>query len=445
MPLQTRLGRATAAFVLAALVGTACASSSKPSSTGGTTAAAAGTNSAAAAGTNSAAAGTSSTSAGGDASLLGPVNKASGTPVKVGLISDGKSDTIDDTPEISAAQASATYINDHRDGINGHPIDLVVCQTHQTPAGATECATQMVSDKVVAVLYGVSGQGASIYTGLAGSNIPLIALGTIEQNALLKPDAFALANLVASVIAGPAGVARAKGIKRAAVVVIDVPAASGPVKAIGGVFYKNAGVTLDVVTVPPGTADMTPEIQAELAKGPAQFAIVGDQGFCTSALKAIKTVGFTGSIVIIPECIDANTGASIPGGYEGMTLVTWNTSSDHTTSDYKLYAAVLNTYANGSPKGGVAPGGYMVVRALADVMANSTGDITAASVTSAFSSMPSPVAFQMGGDTTFQCGTKPVPIAPNICAGKILKGSVDAQGNGSNFQVLDTSDLTKLG
>jgi branched-chain amino acid transport system substrate-binding protein len=438
MPLQTRnLGRATAALVLAALIGTACASSSKPSSTGGSTATSAGTNSAPPA--------TNSASTGGAASLLGPANKATGTPVKVGLISDGKSDTIDDTPEITAAQASATYINDHRGGINGHPIDLVVCQTHQTPAGATDCATQMVGDKVVAVLYGVSGQGASIYTGLAGSNIPLIALGTIEQNALLKPGAFALANLLASVIAGPAGVAEAKGIKHAAVVVIDVPAASGPVKAIGGAFYKNAGVSLDVVTVPPGTADMTPEIQAELSKGPGQFAIVGDQGFCTSALKAIKTVGFTGSIVIIPECIDANTGASIPGGYAGMTLVTWNTSSDHTTADYKLYSAVMDTYANGAPKGGVAPGGYMVIRAFADVMDSTTGDITAASVTSAFSSMQSPIPFQMGGGTTFQCGTKPVPIAPNICASKILEGSVDAQGNGSNFQVLDTSGLTKLG
>ena len=67
-----------------------------------------------------------------------------------------------------------------------------------------------------------------------------------------------------------------------------------------------------------------------------------------------------------------------------MTLVTWNTSSDHTTPDYKLYSAVLDTYTNGTPKGGVAPGGYMVVRAFADVMAGTTGDITAASVTSTF-------------------------------------------------------------
>ncbi|HEX4863759.1 MAG TPA: ABC transporter substrate-binding protein [Acidimicrobiales bacterium] len=423
MSFHTRLGRATVTLVLAALVGSACGSSTKSSSTGVS----------------------KSTSAGSNASVLGRPNKAAGTPVKVGLISDGKSDTIDDTPEITAAQASTAYTNAYLGGVNGHPIDLLVCQTHQTPAGATDCATQMVNDKVVAVLYGVSGQGGSIFKGLQGSNIPLIALGTIDQDTLIKPGAFALANLVASVIAGPAGIARAKGIKHAAVVVIDVPAASGPVKALGGAFYKNAGVAVDVVTVPPGTADMTPQIQAELAKNPGQFAIVGDQGFCTSALKAIKTLGFTGPIVINPECIDTNTASSIPGGYAGITVATWNTSTDHTTPDYKLYSAVMDAYVNGSPKGGVAPGGYMVVRAFADVMGQTTGDITPAIVTSTFSSMPSPVAFQMGGGTTFQCGTKPVSFVPNVCAAKVLQGVLDAQGNSSNFQVLDTSDLTKLG
>jgi branched-chain amino acid transport system substrate-binding protein len=420
MQLHTRFGRVTAAFVFAALVGSACGSSTKSSSTG-------------------------ATSAGGAASLLGQPNKATGTPVKVGLISDGKSATIDDTSEISAAQASADYVNAYRGGIGGHPIDLVVCQTHQTPAGGIDCATQLVADKVVAVLYNVSGQGASIFKGLQGSNIPLIAIGTIDQDTLTKPGAFALANLVSSLIAGPAGIARSKGIKHAAVVVIDVPAASGPVKALGPAIYKNAGVSLDVVTVPPGTADMTPQIEAELAKKPGQFAIIGDQGFCTSALKAIKTLGFGGPIVINPECIAAGTAASIPGGYAGVTVTTWNSSTDHTTADYKLYSAVMDTYENGAPKGGVAPGGYMVIRAFADVLAKATGAITAASVTSAFSSMPSPIPFQMGGGTTFQCGTKPVAFLPNVCASQILEGPLDAQGNSSGFQVLDTLDLMKLG
>jgi branched-chain amino acid transport system substrate-binding protein len=379
------------------------------------------------------------------AAVLGSTNKATGTPVKVGLISDGKSDTIDNTPEIKAAQAAVQYVNQYKGGVAGHPIDLDVCETHQTPAGATDCATQMVNDKVAAVLYGVTGQGGSIYKGLQGSNIPLIAQGSIDQDTLTGQGSFALANLLSSVIAAPAGVAEGKGIKKAAIVVIDVPAASGPVKAIGPAFYKNAGIDADVVAIPPGTADMTPQIQAELAKNPGQFAVIGDSTFCTSALKAIKTVGFKGSIVINPECIGEKTGASIPGGYSGVVVTTWNTSSDHSTKDYKVYSAVLDKYAKGSSKGGTAPGGYMVIRSFADAMSKATGDIDAASVMSTFSSMASPVPFAMGGGTTFQCGTKPVAIAPNICGSQVLQGKLDKQGNGSNFKVLETADLTKLG
>jgi branched-chain amino acid transport system substrate-binding protein len=149
--------------------------------------------------------------------------------------------------------------------------------------------------------------------------------------------------------------------------------------------------------------------------------------------------------VINPECIGDNTGASIPGGYSGVVVTTWNTSSDHSTKDYKVYSAVLDKYAKGSSKGGTAPGGYMAVRSFADAMSKATGDINAASVLSTFSAMPSPVAFPMGGGTTFQCGTKPVAIAPNICASTVLQGKLDKQGNGSNFKVLETSDLTQIG
>lgn len=420
-PVRTRLlGRITLALLVAtALIASACGSDDTSSGT------------------------TSSTVERAD--VLGTANKATGTPVKVGLVSDGKSDTIDNTPEINAAKASAQYLNDYLGGIGGHPIDLEVCETHQTPAGATDCATKMVQANVVAVLYGVTGQGGSLFKGLEGSSIPLIALGSIDEDTLLKPGAFAIANLLASVIAGPAGVARSNGIKHAAVVVIDVPAASGPVTAIGSVFYKNAGVDLDVVTVPPGTADMTPQIQAALAKDPGQFAIIGDSSFCTSAIKAIKTLAFTGPVVVVPECVDDNTAASIPGGYDGMTVVAWNSSSDHTTKDYELYSAVLDEYAGGSPKGGVAPGGYMVVQAFAKVMDDVTGDITPAIVASTFSAMPAALEFPFSGGTSFQCGTAPVAIAPNICTSAILSGKLDEKGNGSDFEVLDTSDLTKLG
>jgi branched-chain amino acid transport system substrate-binding protein len=48
-------------------------------------------------------------------------------------------------------------------------------------------------------------------------------------------------------------------------VAIDVPAASGPTGTLDPPVFKNAGMTLDVVPVPPGTADMTPKCRPSWA------------------------------------------------------------------------------------------------------------------------------------------------------------------------------------
>src|SRR5439155_3074339 len=166
------LYRVLVVLVVAGIVASACGSSSKSSSSKPG----------------------SATTSGSSSAALGSEKKATGTPIKVGLISDGKSEAIDNTAEITAAKASAEYLNNYGGGVNGHPIDLVTCETHQTPSGATDCSTKMVDAKVVAVLYGVSGQGGSIFKGLEGSNIPLIAWASIDQDTLLKPGAFALTN-----------------------------------------------------------------------------------------------------------------------------------------------------------------------------------------------------------------------------------------------------------
>src|SRR5262245_43551420 len=53
------------------------------------------------------------------ADLLGPVNKASGEPVKIGMVSDGATQAYDNTDELRAAQAAAKYWNEHKGGIGG--------------------------------------------------------------------------------------------------------------------------------------------------------------------------------------------------------------------------------------------------------------------------------------------------------------------------------------
>nr|MDT0667618.1 hypothetical protein [Micromonospora sp. DSM 115978] len=66
--------------------------------------------------------------------VLGPVAQASGTPVRVGVISDGQSPAGDLTYELDTAEATAEYLNEHRSGIDGRPVELVTCEALADPA-----------------------------------------------------------------------------------------------------------------------------------------------------------------------------------------------------------------------------------------------------------------------------------------------------------------------
>jgi branched-chain amino acid transport system substrate-binding protein len=376
------------------------------------------------------------------AALLGPAKAATGTPIKLGLISDGQSQAIDNTSEIPAAQAAVKYANEHLGGVAGHVLQLDVCTDKQTPAGAIDCDNQMITDKVVAVVYGVSGQGGDIYKGLQTAKIPLLAFQSIDQGTLLSKTAFAVTNGLGA-IGGPPAMLQQAGDKRGAVVVTDVPAASGPVKQIGPGFYKNAGATLDVVAIAPGVADMTPSLQAELSKNPSQVSIIGNDTFCISAIKGLKTLGFTGQIVVIPQCISAGSITALSSSLTGLTEIT-ATSTDVTQPEVALYRAVMTTYAAGTPPtGSVTAGGYGAVMSFVRAMTGATGDITPASVFTTISTM-SPQPMPLAPGIQFQCNQKQISFAPAVCSTGYLKGTLDAKGDVSGFQTLNLSGILKL-
>ncbi|MFI5040984.1 MAG: ABC transporter substrate-binding protein [Acidimicrobiales bacterium] len=381
------------------------------------------------------------------ASALGTPKPASGTPLKVGYITDGKSANIDNSSEIPSAQAAVKYINDYLGGVGGHPLSLDVCDDQQTPSGATDCANQMVTDKVPAVLVNVSGEAPSLAKPLATASIPFVGY-QVADSAFLTPKtgSYIMSNALVSSFAGPAKIGQLAGAKKAADITIDVPAALGPAKALDPAFYKNAGIAVDVVAVPPGTPDMTPQIQAEMAKSPDLFHVTGDVPFCTSALKAIKTVGFTKDIVVIAQCISSTSAASIPGGYAGIKIVT-SASTDPSDPDVKIYLAAMAKYSPGTQPfvNGVTQGGFAVVWAFARGMTGLTTDPTSANIEAAFASMSAqPLPF--GGGTTFQCNGQQVSITPAVCSTGALAATLDTSGKPTgSYTQLDAAALLKLG
>jgi branched-chain amino acid transport system substrate-binding protein len=379
------------------------------------------------------------------ASPLGTPKKATGSVVTLGFVSDGKSDAIDNTPEIKAAQAAVSYANAYLGGLAGHKIALNVCETKQTPSGATDCATNMVQAKVPIVITPVSGQSGTIYDGIKAAGIPYLQYGSLDQGVLASPPAtnFVLTNGIGTALAGPAGVAAAAGVKKAGILVTDVPAASGPVKQAAPIFYKNAGVEADVIVVPVGQADMTPQIQAGISAGDGAFAMVGNPAFCTSAIKGLTTVGFKGPVTAIQQCVDNTSASATNGGYKGVNVLT-TTDTDPTTKDYQQYLAVMKKYAKGVDTGGVAPGGYASILALVVALPNLTGDVNAQTISAGMAAMPA-TPLPLGGGITFQCNGTQVSLAPPICSTQVLKAKYTAKAVPVNFKVFDTSDLTKLG
>jgi branched-chain amino acid transport system substrate-binding protein len=385
-----------------------------------------------------------SSSTSSSVSGLGTPKPATGSPLRVGFITNGQNGSIDNLSEIPAAQAAVKYVNNYLGGAGGHVLSLDICNNMGTPSGATNCANQLIAAKVPVVLNNVDAENQTTYADLNKAGVPYVAYQTAVAAQLTGTLSYVLSNGLASSFAGPAKIAQNVGAKRAALFVIDVPAASGPAKQLEPIIYKNAGIPVDVVAVAPGTADMTPQVQAELSKGVDFIEVLGDVSFCTSALKATKTLGFSGTTVLIAQCLASGSSSGIPGGYAGMKVVTVATT-DPSDPDVMTYEAAMKAYAPGTApfSTGVTSGAFATVVSFARAMTGLSGT-TSADIESTLTSMaPQPLFF--GAGITFQCNGKQIAITPAVCSTGALEVTLDANGNPAGaFTPLETSALLKL-
>ncbi|MCU1343798.1 MAG: putative branched-chain amino acid transport system, partial [Acidimicrobiia bacterium] len=344
------------------------------------------------------------------ADVFGAPKPATGSTVKLGYITDGKGQAVDNSTEVPAAQAAVKYANDYLGGIGGHKIELDVCDDKQTPSGTSDCDNQLIADKVPVVLNNTSGSSDPLIKNVEAAGIPFISYQTGVQAILSSKDASVLTNGLGASFAAPAKMAQNSGAKRGAVFVIDVPSLAGPVRQLMPIIWKNAGIPVDIVPIAPGVADMTPQAQAELAKKPDLIEVLGDVTFCSSALKALKTLGYSKTLVIIPQCVTSTSAAGIPGGYTGMLEATVY-SNDPTDAENQLYKAAMTKYSSGTDPyaNGVTSGGWAVVLGAVRALTGLTGDITPASVKAALAAMP-PTPVPLAPGLTFQCNGKQIAI-----------------------------------
>jgi branched-chain amino acid transport system substrate-binding protein len=406
-----------AGVTAAALLVTACGSSSPGSSSGSTSAA---------------------------ERALGTPDQAKGTPVKVGIISDGGSGAIGTAPLVEqGAKMAVAYANAYKGGLGGHPIDLIICENQETPAGGQACANQMVQDKVVAVVEPFTGEGATEVPTITKAGIPYITLSGASTQELTTPGAYDLEGGFPAELGAYALSAKANGYTKFAMLVSNVPAAIQGAELLGGLVFKNAGVGYEVIPVNPGTADLTPQLQAAVSWGAKAIGLTGDVTLCSSFLEGYQTLGLTEPKYVISTCLDPSIFSTLGSELNGSYLAT---TSNASKADDALYAAITKKYApsvNGNPNVSAnQAAGAVPVLSLLTIMAGYKGAVTPAAIKDRLKAS-TPYTIPLSGGIQFTCNGTAIPLLPSVCSSVTAVGKVSGTGAVSDIKVYNPTPLFK--
>ncbi|MFI5040568.1 MAG: ABC transporter substrate-binding protein [Acidimicrobiales bacterium] len=388
---------------------------------------------------------TTTTAAAAATDPLGPLNPATGTPVKIGMIDDGKGQGFDNSIDTPVAQATVKWLNERVNGFAGHPITLDICITNGDPSKATDCANQLITDNVVAVAVSESSQVESIWSVLQPAHMPVMFYGTGSTKVLSDTQTgFALGSPVAVLVAFPAGLAKAKGATTVTAVVIDVPAATDAYKGGVAALYQQQGLKLDVVPVAPGTADMTPQMQRVVSTNPTGIVtVVGNDSFCIAAFNGLRTAGFKGTVAAVPQCLTDATRKAVPADFlKGMQIGATTPFPEKSDPSVEQYFAVIDKYGaadvDHSSAGGIVA--FTTIASLAIAVKDLKGDVTPATVAAAIKAMQQSVMPGTGGQH-FRCNGKADSYGAAICSHSLLSATLDATGNPSGFTLVNDTPI----
>jgi branched-chain amino acid transport system substrate-binding protein len=374
--------------------------------------------------------------------LLGPVNAATGEPVRIGLVSDGQSPAFDARVEIYAAEATVDYWNERRGGIGGRPIDLVVCETGADPAVGTDCANQMVEDGVVAVTVGQSTVPEAISEPLREAGIPTMYFQTNGEPILRDTEwSFVISNPLTTAFGLPISVAQDAGSDKVAFVVIDVPVALSLFEDLGPPIVDNAGLDYELVRVPPGTADMTSQMRDVTDSGAGVVQVVGNDAFCIAAFQGLFAAGYQGEITQVSQCVTDATRDAMAGQLEGMYVTSGVASGATDDPTYQMYEAVMGAYGDDVdfPRQ-EALVGYTVVAALGTSLDGIAGEISPATIADTIRAMPDQ-ELPGGGGVRFRCDGSATATYPAVCSNQWLRAALDGEGQTSTYEAVDSTEI----
>lgn len=364
-----------------------------------------------------------------------------GDPVVVGLINAEQGPLT--YPDVSiGARAAIRYVNENG-GVDGRPLELVVCEANGTAESTIACAQELISKKAVVSLEGFDPTADAKLAPLKEAGIPVFGSTTLVQGVDVSPDA----NLtsVPWSLSFPAALKALAALGTTNLVIIG--ADPGPqmlkilkenVAAAAGAMGMEASLT----AYNPGSPNFAAAVTAAKAKGADAIYISGNEAACTNGVKTARQLGYKGNLFVV-NCTEftAELGEVAEGVVSLAVLVpptAQDTAPAKTQADIDIYKEAMTRDGAEDGIDSFAIYGFSDVITFASALDGQSGDITAAVASSAVKGFQGDVFL---GQSGVDCTQRPVPEGGS-CGTQMAQLEADGKGG---FELVGGSflDVTK--
>src|SRR5882757_3596560 len=368
----------------------------------------------------------SSRSSGGAAHQASSGNPATGTPINIGYANtEGKGAR--SFPTYTVGTELAIKKVNAEGGVNGHPLVLDKCPTDGTPASSLSCANTFVQHKDAVVLSAADIGVDAMVPVLNGAKIPAFSITFQGVYAAANPQFFQFGPPLMAAFSTPLGVLAQK-VKKIAVVDADVPVVHQLFSSTIKPLAVQLGVQVQLVTYDAAATDFTSVIATLNANKNAGVVMLGGEDACSAFAQSATTLGYQG-LVMMGACnhfIDKL--GSRAAGYYSLGYVYPPKALAAAPAPKQ---AQLNQYLDEVKQAGLESKtdvlslyGYASIIDLADVIKTAKGEVSAATVTSAFTSLSGFDSFD--GDV-MTCAHRPAAQG-SACDAKLLVLQVKSDG-----------------
>ena len=268
--------------------------------------------------------------------------RATGSPILLGAINQDTG-AAGAFPELTQAdKAAVDFINTELNGIDGHPIELITCNTDFNPDLSQRCAQEMVSKHVAAVIGGIDIWGTGITT-LENNGIPYVGGIPVSLEAARSVVSFQFSGGLWGAVLGMGAYAIDDlGARRITIIYADF----GPITdaAVNGKRALEArGGVVTLVPVSAVNADMVTALNEAAQTHPdAVIALTADTG-CKPAMLTAKQIGLDVPIMYTGACAAPKILDSVGDAAEG-SIFNLEADLDPGSADNALYRAIAARY-----------------------------------------------------------------------------------------------------